>query len=55
MGHDERYVIEPTKLENLGWNPRYNFENGIAQKIQWELTTPNGGSVYLTASTGVDL
>ncbi|MET3697015.1 dTDP-glucose 4,6-dehydratase [Bacillus oleivorans] len=37
LGHDKRYAIDPTKLENLGWKPKYNFETGIAQTIQWYL------------------
>ncbi|MBP1915459.1 dTDP-glucose 4,6-dehydratase [Lederbergia galactosidilyticus] len=37
LGHDKRYAIDPTKLENLGWKPIYNFETGIAQTIQWYL------------------
>ncbi|WP_164667670.1 dTDP-glucose 4,6-dehydratase [Virgibacillus doumboii] len=36
-GHDKRYAIDPTKLENLGWQPTYDFETGIAQTIQWYL------------------
>ncbi len=35
LGHDKRYAINPTKLEQLGWNPTYTFETGIAQTIQW--------------------
>lgn len=37
-GHDLRYSIDPDKLENkLGWKPKYNFDTGIAQTIQWYL------------------
>ena len=37
-GHDQRYAIDPTKLETeLGWKPTYNFDTGIAQTIQWYL------------------
>ena len=37
-GHDMRYAIDPTKLETeLGWKPKYNFDTGIAQTIQWYL------------------
>ncbi|WP_107942075.1 dTDP-glucose 4,6-dehydratase [Metasolibacillus fluoroglycofenilyticus] len=36
-GHDKRYAIDPTKLEQLGWKPTYTFETGIAQTIQWYL------------------
>lgn len=35
LGHDKRYAIDPTKLEQLGWKPAYNFETGIEQTIQW--------------------
>jgi dTDP-glucose 4,6-dehydratase len=37
-GHDLRYAIDPHKLETeLGWEPEYNFDTGIAQTIQWYL------------------
>lgn len=37
LGHDKRYAIDPTKLENLGWNPTYTFDTGIKHTIQWYL------------------
>ncbi len=37
-GHDMRYAIDPTKMETeLGWKPKYNFDTGLAQTIQWYL------------------
>ncbi len=37
-GHDQRYAIDPQKLEKeLGWVPKYNFDTGIRQTIQWYL------------------
>ena len=31
-------AIDPTKLETeLGWEPKYNFDTGIAQTIEWYL------------------
>lgn len=37
-GHDLRYAIDPTKIENeLGWKAKYTFDTGIAQTIQWYL------------------
>lgn len=37
-GHDMRYAIDPTKIETeLGWKPKYNFDTGIEQTIQWYL------------------
>lgn len=37
-GHDMRYAIDPEKLETeLGWKPKYNFDTGIQQTIDWYL------------------
>ncbi len=37
-GHDLRYAIDPTKIETeLNWKPKYNFDTGIKQTIQWYL------------------
>ena len=37
-GHDRRYAIAPTKMETeLGWKPKYVFDTGMAQTIQWYL------------------
>ena len=37
-GHDLRYAIDPTKIESeLGWKPKYHFDTGIIQTIQWYL------------------
>ncbi len=38
LGHDRRYAIDPTKLqEELGWEPRYTFETGLKETVQWYL------------------
>jgi dTDP-glucose 4,6-dehydratase len=35
-GHDRRYAIDPSKLENeLGWKARVLFEDGIRQTVDW--------------------
>jgi len=35
-GHDFRYAIDATKIENeLGWNADENFESGILKTITW--------------------
>jgi dTDP-glucose 4,6-dehydratase len=37
-GHDRRYAIDATKLRTeLGWKPKYTFETGIKQTIDWYL------------------
>jgi len=37
-GHDRRYAIDSTKIEvELGWNPKFNFEDAVAQTIKWYL------------------
>lgn len=38
LGHDRRYAIDSTKIQkDLGWKPRYSFEEGIKETIQWYL------------------
>ena len=38
LGHDRRYAIDSSKIQNeLGWTPKYTFETGIAETIQWYL------------------
>ncbi|MCF6093267.1 dTDP-glucose 4,6-dehydratase [Microaerobacter geothermalis] len=37
-GHDKRYAIDATKIkEELGWKPKYTFDVGIKQTIDWYL------------------
>ena len=37
-GHDRRYAIDNTKITTeLGWQPEYMFEQGIAETIDWYL------------------
>jgi dTDP-glucose 4,6-dehydratase len=42
-GHDRRYAIDATKLENdLGWKADENFDSGIIKTIQWYLNKYKG-------------
>ncbi len=34
-GHDRRYALDGSRLQELGWRPRVAFEEGIAQTIDW--------------------
>ena len=38
LGHDRRYAIDNSKIKKeLGWQPQYTFENGMAETITWYL------------------
>ncbi|WP_447586289.1 dTDP-glucose 4,6-dehydratase [Pseudoxanthomonas mexicana] len=38
QGHDRRYAIDASKLrDELGWEPEYTFEQGIAETVDWYL------------------
>lgn len=42
LGHDRRYAIDSNKIQNdLGWSPKYSFNVGIEQTIQWYLDNQN--------------
>jgi len=37
-GHDRRYAIDAAKVRReLGWAPRFRFEEGLAQTVRWYL------------------
>jgi dTDP-glucose 4,6-dehydratase len=37
-GHDRRYAIDAAKIEReLGWQPAYDFERGLAATVRWYL------------------
>ncbi|MCW7482096.1 dTDP-glucose 4,6-dehydratase [Leptospira kanakyensis] len=37
-GHDFRYAIDPAKIETeLGWKPKYQFDEAIEQTVDWFL------------------
>lgn len=38
LGHDRRYAIDSSKIrKDLGWKPKYDFETGIVETINWYL------------------
>ncbi|MFW2600993.1 dTDP-glucose 4,6-dehydratase, partial [Aliarcobacter butzleri] len=45
-GHDKRYAIDATKLENeLGWKADENFDTGIVKTIEWYLNKYSGDKI----------
>jgi len=36
-GHDQRYALDTTKIEALGWNPRVTFEEGLERTLNYYL------------------
>ncbi|HBX23506.1 MAG TPA: dTDP-glucose 4,6-dehydratase [Desulfotomaculum sp.] len=41
-GHDRRYAIDSSKIRrDLGWEPEYTFNRGMAETIDWYCTNTN--------------
>ncbi len=37
-GHDRRYAMDATRMrDELGWSPRYTFEEGLKRTVDWYL------------------
>ena len=36
-GHDLRYGLDGTKIYELGWNPKFNFEKSLEKTVNWTL------------------
>lgn len=34
-GHDLRYSLDSSKLKSLGWKPKYSFEKGLKETVEW--------------------
>lgn len=40
-GHDKRYAINCHKIsQDLGWQPKENFDSGLLKTVQWYLNNP---------------
>ena len=49
----EVWQADIRKIEQeLGWRPRYSFEQGFAQTVQWFKTNPRVLDVYRERSPG---
>jgi dTDP-glucose 4,6-dehydratase len=36
-GHDLRYGLNGEKIYQLGWNPKFNFEESLSKTVKWTL------------------
>lgn len=34
-GHDQRYALNTSKIESLGWSPDWNFEEGLERTVEY--------------------
>ncbi len=34
-GHDQRYALDNTKINKLGWEPKHDFEEAMEETIKW--------------------
>lgn len=38
LGHDRRYAVDTTRIKSeLGWKPKYSFEQGLNDTVDWYL------------------
>jgi dTDP-glucose 4,6-dehydratase len=40
LGHDLRYSVNTSKINNLGWNPQFKFENALTETVKWYEDNP---------------
>jgi len=36
-GHDQRYALDTSKIEDLGWEPEWSFEEGLIETVEYYL------------------
>ncbi len=34
-GHDRRYAVDWSKLNRIGWEPKYTFDKGLEETVKW--------------------
>ena len=50
-GHDWRYAIDSSRIQSeLSWVPRYSFDDGIEQTVEWYLNNTNWWKALLEQS-----
>ena len=46
-GHDMRYAVDSSKIRALGWSPKWTFEEGIEQTIEWYKNNKHWWEYYM--------
>jgi len=41
MGHDLRYSLDCTKIQSLGWKPKFDFTNALRETVLWYKQNPD--------------
>lgn len=50
-GHDRRYAIDPSSMEEVGWSPRFtSFAEGLAATVEWYRDNPEWWGASRAAS-----
>jgi len=52
-GHDVRYALEPKKIKELGWKPKYKFDEALKNTVKWYKKLIEEGNSYLVNITDV--
>ena len=52
-GHDVRYALEPKKIKELGWKPKYKFDEALKNTVKWYKKLIEEGNGYLVNTTDV--
>lgn len=37
-GHDQRYALDTSKIESLGWEPEWSFDDGLERTVEYYLS-----------------
>lgn len=37
-GHDQRYALDTSKIESLGWEPEWTFDEGLERTVEYYLS-----------------
>jgi len=41
LGHDLRYAVDSSKVRSLGWKPRHDFDERLADTVEWYRKRPD--------------